>query len=159
MNIVSDFTMTLSNLNKNEIYNALPDHVFTRAETRNRASLVEAVMALPEEDQKAVENAARAKKRRLNGENVNSERMESGAMEGLSHETFFETVPEDVCCERITKFIDSTGNEVLSRAVCAICAGQFFSRELPTHHYRNWPMGNYWNHLFHIRRTYSPTEC
>lgn len=76
-----------------------------------------------------MEEAARAKKKRRLGEQseeVTNVRNAEGAPDG----DFFETVTEDVRRERITKFIDATGNDALATEICAVCAGRFFTQSM-----------------------------
>lgn len=128
MNTVSTFEETLRCLRKEDIEKALPHRNFTRAQKRSRAALKDAVMALPQEDRAVLAEMARERKRLRIGENPV---MATSSMSSCTEQiTFFETVPEEIRCERISKFIDATGNEALATGVCAICAGRFFSHKL-----------------------------
>ena len=134
MNTESCFETTLSCLTMREIENALPHHTFTRSQKRTRAALKETVTSLSDHDRVAIEEAARKKKRKRMGvddgetnqeRGVTDQRNERGVTEDRP-ENFFETVSEEVRRERVAKFIDATGNDVLATEICAACAGRFY---------------------------------
>jgi hypothetical protein len=53
---------------------------------------------------------------------------------------FFETVSEECRRDRISKFIDATGNKATATVSCAVCAGSFFkikTKEMELSHLPN----------------------
>lgn len=134
MNTESAFEMTLNCLTMKEIEQAIPHHRFSRSQKCTRTALKEAATLLPQEDQVAIEEAARAKKRRrmgveegeTNEENGEDRRSNEAGPAEVCEERFFETVTEEVRRERIAKFIDATGNDALESGICAACAGRFY---------------------------------
>jgi hypothetical protein len=129
MNMDLTFEKKLDCLMKEEIVKCLPHWTFSHAQKCSCTVLTETVMLLPEEDLIAVADAARAKKRCRAGEI--EEATTTGAVEETGNNShFFETVSEDVCHKRISKFIDTTRNNTLASGVCAVCAGQFFCQEM-----------------------------
>jgi hypothetical protein len=115
-------------LTKKEIKEALPHWSFTRSQKRSRAALTEAVTSLLEGDHIAIQDAARAKKRRqmveVEEQATNLPRNAEGG------DGFFETVSEDVRRVRISKFIAATGKNALATMVCVVCAGHFYCESM-----------------------------
>ena len=129
MNTDTTFAEMLTWLSMAEIQQTLPHRTFTRSAKRSRAALTAAVTQFPGEDQVALQEAARAKKRRRIGEEREKEpdvQNETDAADA----GFFETVTEEVRRERIVKFIDATGNDALATEICAVCAGRFFTQSM-----------------------------
>ena len=117
-------------LTKREIIEVLPRGTFSTKEKRSRAKLEEAVMLLPPEQRTLLERTGMDKAMVLNG-NVNANAVVDGSREtDVSQDPFFETVSEDCRRERISKFIDATGNKATATATCAVCAGTFFKQEI-----------------------------
>ncbi len=125
----SDLSRALAYLTKAEIESALDKGTFVSAQKRSRQKMEEAIDGLSVEQRSTLERAGAAKKRKIE--------TTEGEIYGLANSAsptqdffFFETVSETCRQERLSKFIDATGTHATSTAVCAVCAGRFFIREL-----------------------------
>ena len=120
----------LTCLSMREIKESLPRHIFSSSEKRSQAKLHSAVYSLSEDHHAVLSEVARSKKRRL----ANRDEVTASPVQPVVHrvdeESFFETVSEEVRRNCISNFIDATGREATSSACCAVCAGQFFSKEI-----------------------------
>jgi hypothetical protein len=130
MNPSHDLESTLTDLTMREIKETLPSFVFSSAEKRSRAKMENAVRNLPVEQQALLEPVVLAKRRKthVGGERepINHFRSSSPGDEAA----FLETVSQDCRNERVSKFIDATGNEATAMTTCAVCAGSFFNKEI-----------------------------
>ena len=117
-------------LSKREIIEVLPRGTFSTKEKCSRTKLEEAVMLLTPDQRTLLERAGMDKVKALNGI-LNGEAVvnRSGEM-NVSQEPFFETVSEDCRRDRISRFIDATGNKATETVTCAVCAGTFFKEEI-----------------------------
>jgi hypothetical protein len=113
-----------------EIIEVLPGPIFSSKEKRSRAKLEEAVLLLPPQQRALLEQAAVTKVYGLN-RSRGVEAVISGSSEmNATEDPFLEIVSEDCRRERISKFIDVTGNKATATATCAVCAGTFFKQEI-----------------------------
>ena len=120
----------LSCLSMAEIQKSLPEHSFSSREKRSREKLHSAVYRLSENHHAVLSDVAHRKKRRLaTRDDVTTNSVEPIVPE-VDDENFFETVSEDIRRNCISSFIDATGHDATSSACCAVCAGQFFSKEI-----------------------------
>ena len=119
-------------LSMREIVATLPHSTFSSKERRSRALLDDAVTRLPA-DQRAMLNCAAISKfcdANLCDDTRNTTNVLRPTIINDSEDCFFETVSEDCRRDRITRFIDATGNKATAVAACAVCAGSFFVQEL-----------------------------
>lgn len=125
MNTKVSFDITLTYLSMKEIEDTLPHCSFTWSQKCSRAALTEAVNKLLDEDHTSIEEAIRAKKQKhVEVDGTYDGRPTNASSENNSQgEIFFESVMEEIRWERITKFIDVTGNDALATGICTVCAG------------------------------------
>src|SRR6266702_259316 len=117
MNLSLDMLSVLASLTMNDIKNALPS-VFSHAEKHSCAKLEDAVYHLPQEQQDLLAQATHAKKCRT--------------ITDLDKDVFLWPVSDECWRECVSKFIDSMGNDATATSICAVCAGQFFNKEICT---------------------------
>src|SRR6201996_2120565 len=121
---------TLKLLTMEDIKETLPLHTFSSAEKRTRANLETAMWKLSGAHHNALTEAARSKKRRKIAEQPPPLDEITPTIRDMEVHSFFETVSEEVRCDRLCRFIHATGKEATSTASCAVCAGQFFCHDL-----------------------------
>jgi len=113
-----------------EIVDILPRPTFSSKEKRSREKLEEAVMKLPAPQRALLERAAITK---VYGSSASgSAEVDRGSISpaNANEDEFFETVSEECRRNRISKFIDATGNKAIAMGTCAVCAGSFFLPEI-----------------------------
>ena len=113
-----------------EIQDNLPDHTFSYSERRSRAKLHLAVYGLSQDHHSVLSDVTRCKRRRLATTDETTASLVEPVVCEVDEEDFFETVSEEVRRDCISSFIDATGHDAMSIACCAVCAGQFFSKEI-----------------------------
>ncbi|KAH9176551.1 hypothetical protein EDB89DRAFT_1902877 [Lactarius sanguifluus] len=89
----------------------------------------DAIFLLPEEDQITLEDAACAKRQKLETKIIPSTQIPPPVQTTVN--PFFETVSPETQQVRIAKFIDATGQNATKMSTCAVCAGSFFAKEPP----------------------------
>ena len=124
---VADILTTLS---MSEIRNNLPEHTFSSGEKRSHAKLKSAVYGLSGDLHAILSDVALCKRRRLATQRQTDASVIDPAVREVDEENFLETVSEDVRRNCISNFIDATGREATSTACCAVCAGQYFCKEI-----------------------------
>lgn len=121
---------TLKCLTMKDIRETLPPNTFSSAEKRSRARMEAAVGKLSGVHHIVLEEAALSKKRRRIAERPPPVDGITPTIRDVEDDSFFETVSEEVRRDCLCQFILATGKDATSTASCAVCAGQFFSREL-----------------------------
>ncbi|KAH9046023.1 hypothetical protein EDB84DRAFT_1632649 [Lactarius hengduanensis] len=106
-----------------------PGHI-SYAEKRSHVKLDEAVQLLSDEKQSKLDNTIenKKKKRRVEAEECPLEETPVGT--GSDGDCFLKPVSEDVRQQRISKFIDVTGNTAMKTLICAICARRFSQKDI-----------------------------
>ena len=129
-NLLMDLSSLWRCLSKREIIEVLPHSTFSTKEKSSWTKLEEAVMLLTPNQHTLLEWAGMDKVKALSGI-LNGEAIvnRSGEM-NVSQEPFFETVLEDCWRDRISRFIDMTGNKATETVTCAVCASTFFKEEI-----------------------------
>lgn len=132
MDGVSDWRSSLKTLSMMEISSTLPANTFSRAEKRSRAKMEEAISQLPENFHTQLAEAALSKRRKI--ESVADENLQKPVPveETIpqSEDTFFHTVSDECIDGCVSSFINATGNVATTIKTCAVCAGNFFAKEL-----------------------------
>lgn len=127
MELNVELQLAVKKLTMPEIVHALPECSFTNAQKRSRREMEDAIGNLPSTHHQMLVDAHHTK--RLQG-NTNVPTTTplppvlSPAPSPLS-ECFLQTVSDSCRKERISKFIDATGNKALHEIVCVVCTGQF----------------------------------
>jgi hypothetical protein len=120
----------LNQLTVKEIVATLHESKLSRAEKRNRSTLLASVRhsaAL----QSAVLSAADAKAARLrdDGERQLKKVCLQQGRDISNKSSFLEEVEDSVRNECLTRFIDRTGNAACHATICVVCAGEFLACE------------------------------
>ncbi|KAH9041352.1 hypothetical protein EDB85DRAFT_1922716 [Lactarius pseudohatsudake] len=113
-----------------EIWKALPGVHFSAKQKHSRARLDEAVLSLSNENRSTLEKAADEKRKRRKIQTDERPLPNPSHSSQTVDGSFLRPVSENVRRERISKFIDATGNAATKTSICAVCAGRFFDSDI-----------------------------
>lgn len=120
----------LRGLSMAEIQSSLPEHTFSYREKHTWPNLDMAVCGLLNKHLTVLSDAVHSKRRWLLREHLWLATLVEPTVHQLDEDNFLETVSEEVRQKCISNFIDATSRVAMLTTCCAVCAGQFFSKDI-----------------------------
>jgi len=125
-----DISAILRSLTMHDIRNTLPEHTFGRVQKRSRAKMEEAIFLFPDKQLAILAETACSKRRKIEEDCPLDDVIHIPTSSLPTHDHFFFTIPEECRQDCLTKFIDATGRAATVTSSCAVCAGNFFTKDI-----------------------------